>query len=430
MKFALVNPRWDYRGSVYFGCPEPHLPLEFGYAAALLHRAGHQALILDAHLFALSPGEVGARVAEFGPDFTILTTAPTYLFWRCPPPELRQPALLIPQLRAAGGVLLAVGPHGSATPAAVLEKLAVDAVIRGEFEDLLPRFAEPDWRQIPGIAYQGAQGMQIQGPPWEAAVHDLPPLAWPAEWLSRHPHHHHRFEAAPQGAGAEIEASRGCPYHCVFCAKENFRGLYRRRPLATLLQELDGLLRQGVDYVYFIDEIFLPDEALLTALAERPVRFGMQTRIDLWRPQHLVRLGEAGCVSIEAGVESLSAEGRRLMGKPCRLSTRELTERLVMAKGHVPFVQANLLLGEQDDPEAVAAWRQELIARGVWVNDPVPMFPYPGSPAYRQLWGEPDREAWERSHAWYLSRYGRLSELQDRHPQALASLEAGGAVHG
>ena len=39
-----------------------------------------------------------------------------------------------------------------------------------------------------------------------------------------------------------MEVSRGCPYHCTFCAKDNFRDRYRRRPLATILDELDGFL--------------------------------------------------------------------------------------------------------------------------------------------------------------------------------------------
>ncbi|MBE0595962.1 MAG: TIGR04295 family B12-binding domain-containing radical SAM protein [Desulfuromonadales bacterium] len=430
MKFALVNPHWDFQGSVYFGCPEPHLPLEFGYAAALLRQSGHQVLIVDAHLHNLCVAETASRVDAFSPAVTLLATAPTYLFWRCPPPELRLPQLFAAGLRQTGGLLLAVGPHGSATPGAVLDKLPVDGLLRGEFEELLPLFADRDWRQIPGIAYREGEGVRLRGKPGVADLSRLPPLTWPADWLGRHRHHHHRFDADPQGPGAEVESSRGCPYHCLFCAKENFRGIYRRRPLPLVLQELDGLLAQGVEYVYFIDEIFLPDSPLLNALAERRLRFGIQTRIDLWPPPALERLGAAGCVSIEAGVESLSVEGRRRMGKPCHLTTEQLAERLALAKAHVPFVQANLLLSEDDDPAETAAWRRDLIARGVWVNDPVPLFPFPGSGAYRQRWGEPDDLAWERAHAWYLDHHPCLSDLQDRQPQPLATLEASGAWHG
>ena len=153
--------------------------------------------------------------------------------------------------------------------------------------------------------------------------------------------------APPDGPGAEMEISRGCPYHCTFCAKENFRDKYRRRPLATILEELDGLIAAGSTYIYFIDEIFLPWRELLEESSSAPVKFGVQTRIDLWSPDMLDLLGSAGCVSIEAGVESLTPNGRDGLDKQCKLSTEELTERLVHAKQHVPFVQANLIAIER-----------------------------------------------------------------------------------
>ena len=58
--------------------------------------------------------------------------------------------------------------------------------------------------------------------------------------IRRHHHHHHRFEAEPQAPGAEVESSRGCPYNCTFCAKENFRNAYRKRPASIVLEEIDS----------------------------------------------------------------------------------------------------------------------------------------------------------------------------------------------
>lgn len=57
----------------------------------------------------------------------------------------------------------------------------------------------------------------------------------------------------------------------------------------TILEALDDLLELGVEYVYFIDEIFLPDPNLRCALAERSFKFGIQTRVDLWKPAMLDR---------------------------------------------------------------------------------------------------------------------------------------------
>ena len=77
MRVALVNPRWSFEGSIYFGCREPHLPLEFGYAQALLRGAGHDAEIFDGQLGGLSPAALVDAVAAFRPDIAVITTAPS-----------------------------------------------------------------------------------------------------------------------------------------------------------------------------------------------------------------------------------------------------------------------------------------------------------------------------------------------------------------
>ena len=425
MKFALVNPAWTFEGSIYFGCREPHLPLEYGYAKALLERAGHEALIVDGQLDAPSHDEVRARVAGFGPDATVVTTAPSYLFWRCAPPELRVPQQAVRDLRDVGGTMVAVGPHGSTTPRATLRKLGVDVVVMGECEEVLPRLAGPraGWADVTSICYCDGDEVRINGGPHASDMAALPTLHWPDATIARHRHHHHRFDAAPLGPGAELEASRGCPYHCTFCAKENFRNRYRKRPVPVILEEVDALIAQGVEYLYFVDEIFLPNDELVAALTSRPVKFGVQTRIDLWSPERLDRLGAAGCVSIEAGVESISQEGRDRLDKNSKLSTEGFAARLIHAKRSVPFVQANLIEAQVDDPAAIEAWRQALQAHGVWANKPVPLFPYPGSPDYTRLWGAPDDAAWERAHAHYMRAFDEFSDIQEGRPLPLADLE-------
>ncbi|MBP2294628.1 TIGR04295 family B12-binding domain-containing radical SAM protein [Azospirillum rugosum] len=423
-KVALVNPPWSFDGSVYFGCREPHLPLELGYAKALLERAGHEAEIIDGQLFGLTLEEVREQVGAFAPDLTVVTTAPSYLFWRCAPPELRVPMQTVAALKDVGGRMVGVGPHGSTTPKAALRKLGTEAVVMGECEEVLVRLADAeDWSGVQHVALWDGGDIRVNGGPAAATFTDLPALEWPEEWVKRHHHHHHRFDGAPTGPGAEMETSRGCPYSCTFCAKENFRDGYRKRPVPVVMEELDRLIAQGVEYVYFIDEIFLPNQPLLESLAERPITFGIQTRLDLWKPPMIELLGRAGCVSIEAGVESLTVEGRAALDKKCRMGTDELSERLILAKKVVPFVQANLILSEGDDPAMIAEWRDHMRANGVWANDPVPLFPYPGSPDYRLRWGLPDDQAWERAVDFYLTHHGRFCDIQDQTPKRLPELE-------
>jgi anaerobic magnesium-protoporphyrin IX monomethyl ester cyclase len=425
MKFALVNPRWTFDGSIYFGCREPHLPLEYGYARTLLEGAGHDVLLLDAHLHDFPEEEVARALAAFAPDRLVITTAPSYLFWRCAPPELRVPQETLRAIASTPAVRIVVGPHASTTPGTTLRKLGVDVAVLGECEDILPRLAADaaSWPGIASIAWLDDGALRVNGAPNQTDMAALPALAWSREDLARHRHHHHRFDAAPSAPGAEMEVSRGCPYHCTFCAKDNFRDDYRKRPLQVILDEVDGFIAAGVGYVYFIDEIFLPDRALLERLVDRSIRFGIQTRIDLWTPAMLDLLGRAGCVSIEAGVESITVAGRNLLDKGSRLTTEQIAARLIHARGSVPFVQANLLESGSDDPVEVERWRQHLLERGVWANKPVPMFSYPGSPGYSKRWGAPDERAWERAMEHYLAEFEEFSDIQDARPLPLEELE-------
>lgn len=427
MKVGLLNPSWSFDGSVYFGCREPHLPLELGYAAALLRGSGHECLLIDAHMSGQSLSEVREELREFAPDFTVLTTAPSYLFWRCAPPELRVPMELIAAVKDCAGELVVVGPHASTTPQSTLRKLGVRFAVQGECEEAIAELADrsiDEWPAVSGVAACLDHGtVTVNGRPRAVQLQNLPALHWPPSVVKRHAHHHHRFDQAAVGPGAEVESSRGCPYSCTFCAKDNFRNKFRQRPLETVLTEIDALIAQGVSYVYFVDEIFLPNRPLLEALVERPLQFGVQMRIDLFDAESLELLGRAGCVSIEAGVESITPEGRSLLAKRCKKSTSELVELLLTAKQSVPFVQANLLNATTDPVDEVRQFRDTLISRGVWVNDPVPMFPYPGSPDYTQRWGKPDDQAWERALEHYLEQFDQFSDIQEKRPLPLVELE-------
>src|SRR3954468_9388979 len=119
MRFAFVNPDWDFSGSTYFGCQEPHLPLELMYPAQQVRIAGHESLLVDAQIAHLSIAEVKGQLNLFQPDFLIIPTAPSYLFWRCPQPELRIPQQWIKGLRSEATTVI-IGPHPSATPLAAL----------------------------------------------------------------------------------------------------------------------------------------------------------------------------------------------------------------------------------------------------------------------------------------------------------------------
>jgi anaerobic magnesium-protoporphyrin IX monomethyl ester cyclase len=428
MKFALLNPNWDFKGSTYFGCQEPHTPLELLFAADQLHIAGHESLVIDAHTDNLSMDEARRRLDAFAPDFLVVPTAPSYLFWRCPPPELRVPMEWFVGLHSKA-IKVAIGPHPSATPGATIRKTGCDVALRGEPDQILAELASKPWPEIVGCCFR-KEDDQLHISPGSAVtdMSALSPLDFKNHNVEAHRHRHHVF-TDDHGLGAELEFARGCPWACTFCNKTLFRNKFRERAVDTVLQEVDTLIARGVQYIYFIDEIFGVGKdvrRLLEGIAERPVKIGFQTRIDLWNEETLDLLGRAHCISMECGVESITHEGREDLNKNCRLGTDRIAELLVHARGRIPWVQANLILTDRDNRAEIHRWQKELKSKGVWVSEPVPMFPFPGSPLYTQIFSAtPDDMAWERAHRHYtLTFAGKgYSDIQEQTPLAIEELE-------
>src|SRR5213596_3245400 len=240
-------------------------------------------------------------------------------------------------------------------------------------------------------------------------------------------HRHHVFSGA--GRGAELEFARGCPWSCTFCNKTLFRNKFRERDVDAVLAEVDNLVARGVNYIYWIDEIFGVGKnvrRLLEGLRYRPVTIGLQTRIDLWDEETLDLLGRAHTISMECGIESITEEGRDELNKNCRMSTERIAELLIYARKRISWVQANLILTEHDDKNDIRRFQERLKRHDVWVSEPVPMFPFPGSPLYVQTFGSlPDDQAWERAHHYYTSTFDNkgYSDIQEQRPVPIEDLE-------
>lgn len=426
MRFALVNPNWNFQGSTYFGCQEPHYPLELLFAFDEIRKAGHEPLLVDAQVENLTLEEAGRRIDPFDPDFLVIPTAPSYLFWRCPPPELRVPMEWFSGLHSRATKVV-IGPHASATPSAALRKTGADVALRGEPDQTLPQLPTAEWKDIVGCCWIDSSGEHISAGLGVTSMKDLAPLDFQNFPVERHEHRHHVFTGS--GRGAELEFARGCPWSCNFCNKTLFRNKFRERPVEALIAEIDVLISRGVNYVYFIDEIFGVGKnvrRLLEAIAERPLTIGFQTRIDLWDEESLDLLGRAHCISMECGIESITEEGREELNKNCRIGTDRISELLIYARKRIPWVQANLILTEKDDKEEIRRWQEKLKDHGVWVSEPVPMFPFPGSPLYVQTFGHaPDDRAWERAHHYYRSLFDDkgYSDIQEQRPLSIEELE-------
>ncbi|HEX9201865.1 MAG TPA: radical SAM protein, partial [Acidobacteriaceae bacterium] len=277
-KFALVNPNWDFAGSTYFGCRDPHTPLELLFAAQKIRAKGNEAVVIDAQTADCTLAETREQVARFDPDFLVIPSTPSYLFWRCPPPEVRIPREWFAGIGGRATKVL-IGPHSSATPRSAMHKTGADVVVKGESEDALAALASEPWEMIDGVCFRNQTGREHYST--AQAVVDmstLPALEYADYEVEKHWHRHHVFNQG-SGRGAEVEFARGCPWNCSFCNKQLFRNKFRERDVDAVLLEIDRLIARGVDYIYFIDEIFGVGKnvlRLLEGISQRKVSIGFQ----------------------------------------------------------------------------------------------------------------------------------------------------------
>jgi len=121
----------------------------------------------------------------------------------------------------------------------------------------------------------------------------------------------HEFDRYPISAFSHVFAIRGCPYRCFFCGSRNIWGdRVRFRSVQNVVREIHSLVQAGATNVHFDDDTFgiRADYTadLCRLLAENCPRlaWSCELHVNLVREETIRRMKEAGCVSIQLGIES------------------------------------------------------------------------------------------------------------------------------
>ena len=120
-----------------------------------------------------------------------------------------------------------------------------------------------------------------------------------------------------------IEAGRGCPFSCSFCATAPFwEHRYRVKPVATLLEEI-RYLHEGYGYngFMFVHDLLTVDKNYLEELSEAiresrlPIEWMANHRTDIDLRGLLPKMKAAGCWAMFFGIESASTRLQKQMRK-------------------------------------------------------------------------------------------------------------------
>ncbi len=370
---------------------EPYPPLGTLYAASRLRADGHEVALSDSML-ARGTDEFRRDLERFRPDLVALYEDDfNYLSKMCLT-NMRGAAFEKARLAKAAGAFVVA--HGSDATDRLEDYLRepIDAAIVGEGEETLSELARDrtqDLAGIPGLAYlSGGRLVRTAARPFIRDLDALPFPAWDLvdveryreAWLERH-----------DFFSVNMVTTRGCPYHCNWCAKPIYGQRYQSRSPSSVAEEL-ALVRRIVrpERIWFADDIFglKPGwvEEFASEVERRGIRtpFRIQARADLIDDKVASALSRAGCENVWMGAESGSQKVLDAMDKGIRVdqifrATALLRERGIRVSFFLQFgypgeewsdIEKTLALVRTAKPDDI----------GISVS-----YPLPGTPFYERV---------------------------------------------
>lgn len=237
-------------------------------------------------------------------------------------------ATTLKRLRPEAYIVLG-GPQATAAAEETIEAFpAVDAVVRGEGELVLPELigalaAGLDLRSVAGLVFRSSGG--VVRTPDSPLLTNLDSLPMPA--FSALPHLS-EYDLLP------LEAGRGCPFACTFCSTSQFfRHGFRTKSVRRLVDQiLEVRAEHGVANFELVQDNFTVDrdrvvefcEALLSTRAR--ITWSCSARTDCVDDELLDLMRKAGCRGIFFGIESGSEKIQGIIRK--RLGLEQARARI------------------------------------------------------------------------------------------------------
>jgi anaerobic magnesium-protoporphyrin IX monomethyl ester cyclase len=302
--------------------------------------------------------------------------------------DYRRETAFADQLRGRGVRVGFVGLAASKLPE--LFEAHADFVVNGEPEAAMRQMLQSG--DIPA------------GPVASEAIEDLDTLPFP-RWdlvAKPRPRLHVPYSGRPVGGGFPLLASRGCPEFCTYCPHRILAG-YRSRSVERILDEIQQLAsRYRRPYVIFRDPLFSQDRDRCLALAiglehrRLEIEFECETRLDRLDPDLLERLRAVGLRAISFGVESMSPDTLRKVGR--RPTPPEHQRLIIETCRRLGIVTAAFfVLGFlEDDWDSIAATIDYAVDLGSTVAQFKLLTPYPGTPLWKRLAPRIVETDWER----------------------------------
>jgi len=389
---------------------QPYPPLGSLYALAALRQRGHQADFFDAML-ADSVDDWAAALDAHRPEVAVLFEDNFNYLSKMSLLKMRQAAFqMIAQAKARGLPVIVAGADMTDHAELYLERGA-DFVLLGEGDEtllelvaLLERGAPAaELEAVCGLALRGAQGQIVRTLP-RPVLRDLDALPWPA-WEAVEMG---RYRAAWRKHGyfsLNMVTTRGCPFHCNWCAKPIWGQKYNSRSPQSVADEMAHLKQvYRPDHLWFMDDIMGIRDAWIEEFADcldangAAIPFKSLNRADLLlRGRTIAALARARADIVWMGAESGSQKILDAMDKGTQVEQIvEATHKLREHGVKVAFFLQFGYPGEtRDDIELTLKMVRQLLPDDIGISV---SYPLPGTPFHERVRHElSDKANWEDS---------------------------------
>jgi radical SAM superfamily enzyme YgiQ (UPF0313 family) len=396
-----------------YAAMQPYPPLGTLFAASFMRQQGYSVALFDAML-ADSEMEWASALDQTQPRVAVLFEDNfNYLSKMCLL-NMRQAAFTMTHLAKAQGLPVIICGADATDHYELYLKAGADVIIRGEGELTLQALMEfldnptaqprdEGLAQIAGIAYLDAQGeVQVTVP--RAVMKNLDELPFPAWdlvaveryrhiWLERHGYY-----------SLNMVTTRGCPYHCNWCAKPIWGQRYNVRSPENVAEEL-AWLKQNFqpDHIWFADDIMGLKPGWIQRFADEVEKRGIRTpfkclsRSDLLLYEDTVEaMRRAGAKTIWMGAESGSQKILDAMDKGTKVEQIYESRRQLAQAGIETgfFLQFGYLGETREDIELTLKMVRELMPDDIGISV---SYPLPGTKFYDKVKAQLARTNWHDS---------------------------------
>ncbi len=296
----------------------PYPPLATLYAASYLRQRGMNVALHDV-MFAEREEDLAAQLNRHQPKIVVIyDDCFNYLTKMCLS-RMREAAFKMAKLSKDRGCTVVVFSSDATDHLEKYFSHGVDFVICGEAEQTLAELSTlllgrigKKLEEITGLAFQ--KNGEIVRTLKRELIKNLDELPYPAWDLIDLETYRSAWHKRHGYFSLNLVTTRGCPFHCNWCAKPIYGQVYHSRSPENVVEEMKFLKKfANPDHIWFADDIFGLKPAWIARFNEAVNRenakipFKCLQRVDLLlREDNIQHLKSAGCQTVWIGAESSS----------------------------------------------------------------------------------------------------------------------------